>query len=201
MKGATPALATSHPFSRAPLRQTARVIRMQEQRADNGQRRRSRSPCVSRYPATIPPSPATDPTERSMPPVRTTNVMPMARIAEMATCLERIARLFVVRNDGVNEEKRTRRATSTKPARARSTKRSARTDVCASAAGKRRGRWRMSYGLNSRDGMRWAATTGLAAPKSASSVISFRRTRRRVVLGRGRARGLPACEFLQSRMK
>ena len=44
-------------------------------------------------PAIIAVRPTTDPTDRSMPPVRITNVMPMARIALMAVCLARISRL------------------------------------------------------------------------------------------------------------
>ena len=42
-------------------------------------------------------SPAMEPTDRSMPPVRITNVTPMARIALMATCLVIRIRLLCVR--------------------------------------------------------------------------------------------------------
>src|SRR6476661_3293956 len=75
-----------------------------------------------------------------MPPVRTTNVMPMARIAEIATCLVRMARLLVVRNEGANEEKRITSAISTNQARARRANRIARADVRAARLAGRRGR-------------------------------------------------------------
>ena len=48
----------------------------------------------------MPQKPTIEPTDRSMPPLRITNVMPIARIALMATCLTRIDRLPVVRNSG-----------------------------------------------------------------------------------------------------
>ena len=53
----------------------------------------------------MPQKPTTEPTDRSMPPLRMTNVMPIARIALMATCLTRIERLPVVRNSGDSSEK------------------------------------------------------------------------------------------------
>ena len=55
-------------------------------------------------PLTMPASPAMEPTDRSIPPLRITNVMPIARIALIATCLIRIVRLPVVRNSGVSTE-------------------------------------------------------------------------------------------------
>ena len=42
-------------------------------------------------------SPAIEPTERSIPPVRMTKVTPIARIALMATCLVITIRLLEVR--------------------------------------------------------------------------------------------------------
>ena len=51
----------------------------------------------SSTPATIPASPTIEPTERSMPPVRMTISIPMARIALIATCLVIVTRLSQVR--------------------------------------------------------------------------------------------------------
>ena len=45
------------------------------------------------------------PTDRSIPPLRMTNVIPIARIALIATCLIRIERFPVVRNSGERAEK------------------------------------------------------------------------------------------------
>ena len=48
----------------------------------------------------MPQSPTIEPTERSMPPVMMTKVMPMARIAFSATCLARITMLATLRKFG-----------------------------------------------------------------------------------------------------
>ena len=148
MKGATPAFATSQPFNSQPRGKPAVSAVSQERPEDNGPCLRA-MPCVSKYPATIPPSPATEPTERSIPPVRTTKVMPMARIAEMATCFDRMARLLAVRNDGASAEKSTRSATRTKTARARRRKRSVRTVDAQGGQDDAAGGWQLSCELNS----------------------------------------------------
>jgi hypothetical protein len=60
----------------------------------------SRKPTVSpssRTPAMMPASPTIEPTERSMPAVRITMSIPMARIALIATCLVIVTRLSHVR--------------------------------------------------------------------------------------------------------
>ena len=96
----------------------------------------------------------------------------------MATCFDRIARLFVVRNDGAIGENRTRRAIRTKTARARRTKRRVRTDDVANRllgvdeAAKR------SCVPNSDGWIGKEVTTGLAAANSASSVIRRAKFRR-----------------------
>ena len=81
------------------------------------------------YPAIMPPSPATEPTERSMPPASTTKVMPIARIADIATCLARMDRLFTVIKLGASDEKRTSRRTRTRIARARSSRSTNRAEL------------------------------------------------------------------------
>ena len=43
------------------------------------------TPCI-RKPATTPDRPSVDPTDRSMPPLRMTSSIPMARIPNRATC-------------------------------------------------------------------------------------------------------------------
>src|SRR5882672_7056084 len=64
-----------------------------------------------------------------MPPVRITNVMPIARIADIATCFARIERLFAVKKEGAKIEKRTSKASRTRRARARSINNRARADT------------------------------------------------------------------------
>src|ERR1700733_9518141 len=76
----------------------------------------------------MPPNPATDPTERSIPPANTTNVMPIARMAEIATCLDKIAKLFAVKNDGASDEKRINNSNRTKIARPRRSVRTMRAE-------------------------------------------------------------------------
>ena len=71
----------------------------------------------------MPHSPTIEPTDKSMPPLRMTNVIPMARIALIATCLTRIERLPVVRNSGDSTEKRPTAGTSAMSARSRRTSR------------------------------------------------------------------------------
>ncbi len=60
---------------------------------------------MSRRP-TMPQSPTIEPTERSMPPVMMTKVMPMARKALSATCFDIRIRLAVERKFGANIEKK-----------------------------------------------------------------------------------------------
>ena len=57
-------------------------------------------PSLIRPPAIIAVNPTIDPTERSIPPVRITNVMPMARSALIATCFDMITMFPAVRNCG-----------------------------------------------------------------------------------------------------
>ena len=66
-----------------------------------------------------------------MPPLRITNVIPIARIALIATCLTRIDRLPLVRNSGDSTEKTTPRTTSAMSARRR---RTASCEPCGQAA-------------------------------------------------------------------
>src|SRR5450756_790905 len=53
----------------------------------------------------MPERPTTEPTERSMPAVRITNVSPMARIAHSEACLTMSTRLSGARNRGERSEK------------------------------------------------------------------------------------------------
>ena len=69
----------------------------------------------------MPQKPTIDPTDRSMPPLRITNVMPIARMALMATCLTRIDRLPVVRNSGDSSENTSVTTARAMNARSRST--------------------------------------------------------------------------------
>ena len=62
---------------------------------------RTGSPSLMRAPATIPAKPTIDPTERSIPPVRITKVIPIPRIALIATCLVRITRFPGARNESL----------------------------------------------------------------------------------------------------
>src|SRR3990170_1001775 len=61
-------------------------------------------------PATMPQSPTMDPTERSIPPVMMTNVMPMARKALSATCFDIKIQFAVERKFGAAIEKNTKTA-------------------------------------------------------------------------------------------
>ena len=45
----------------------------------------------------MPAAASTDPTDRSMPPVAITNVMPMAMMPVMLTCVSTLSRLSLVR--------------------------------------------------------------------------------------------------------
>ena len=74
----------------------------------------------------MPQKPTIEPTDRSMPPLRMTNVMPIARIALIATCLTRIDRLPVVRNSGDSSEKTSVTTARAMKARSRSTRASER---------------------------------------------------------------------------
>jgi hypothetical protein len=69
----------------------------------------------------MPQSPATDPTDRSMPALRMTNVIPIAKMALMATCLTRITRFPVVRKSGDSTENVVASSTSAMRARSRIT--------------------------------------------------------------------------------
>ena len=60
----------------------------------------SLSPSLIIMPATMAVRPTMEPTERSMPPVRITKVMPMPRMALMATCLAMISMLATARKFG-----------------------------------------------------------------------------------------------------
>ena len=51
-------------------------------------------------PAIMPEKPTTAPTERSIPPEITTKVMPSARIAFIATCLDMITKFPIVKKLG-----------------------------------------------------------------------------------------------------
>ena len=62
-------------------------------------------PCRMSPPATIPHSPTIEPTDRSMPPVTMTKVMPIARNAFWATCFDISTRLAAVRKLGAANEK------------------------------------------------------------------------------------------------
>src|SRR5579883_620174 len=70
-------------------------------------------------PAIIPASPAIDPTERSMPPLRITKVMPIAMMALMATCFTRMVRLAALRKAGERIENTASNANNATRARPR----------------------------------------------------------------------------------
>src|SRR5262245_65735390 len=67
----------------------------------------------------MPARPAMDPTDRSMPPLRITNVIPIARMALIATCLTRMVMFAAVRNSGDSSENAIVSATSAITARSR----------------------------------------------------------------------------------
>ena len=90
-----------------------------------------------------------------MPPLRMTNVIPIARIALIATCLTRIERLPVVRNSGDSRRRRASRPPSAMNARSRRTSRAATTGATQPSAATPR-----------------APGVADAADASASSVIS-----------------------------
>src|SRR3989442_3714268 len=62
-------------------------------------------PAASSPAITAPESASTEPTLRSMPPVRITNVMPAAMTALMETCRAMLSRLLIVRNDPLSTER------------------------------------------------------------------------------------------------
>ena len=70
-------------------------------------------PSVMRRAATIPVIPMTEPTERSMPAVRMTQVMPTAEMPSIATCRATVRRFPAVRNERLTTEKNTISANST----------------------------------------------------------------------------------------
>ncbi len=101
IKGATPSRVITAPFTSpiiTPNSATARItsgtLRNRVLPFHNG------TPLVSSAPATMPQMPATAPTERSMPPVRITSVMPIASRPVMATCWVIISRFDGVRKFG-----------------------------------------------------------------------------------------------------
>ncbi len=106
MKGGTRSRDTSHPFTAPSAIPAARAIATTSQVCtkttppSDGSTR----PRLTRPPAIMPQRPTTDPTDKSMPPLRMTNVMPMARMALIATCLIKMARLPVDRNSGDRSE-------------------------------------------------------------------------------------------------
>ena len=57
-------------------------------------------PLLINMPAIMAVTPTSEPTERSMPPVRITKVMPMASKAFWATCFETISIFPALRNCG-----------------------------------------------------------------------------------------------------
>src|SRR3989441_597199 len=65
-------------------------------------------PAASNPAITAPENASTEPTLRSMPPVRITNVMPAAMTALMETCRAMLSRLLTVRNDPLSTERTTR---------------------------------------------------------------------------------------------
>ena len=73
----------------------------------------------------MPQSPTIEPTDRSMPPVMMTKVMPIARIAFSATCLARIAMFATLRKFGAASAKKTKTAISAMKVRAFRSRRSA----------------------------------------------------------------------------
>src|SRR5438093_1325328 len=64
-------------------------------------------PAESRPAMTAPETASTEPTLRSMPPVRMTKVMPAAITALMETCRAMLSRLLTVRNDSLRSERMT----------------------------------------------------------------------------------------------
>ena len=64
-------------------------------------------------PASMPVRPTTDPTDRSIPPVMITNVMPSPRIPYSATCLATMVSVVIDRNDFAAKLKKITRMIST----------------------------------------------------------------------------------------
>ena len=98
MKGATPKRVTSVPLSAPTAAPTASTITITAH--TGGKILTSRKPMVrpsSSTPAITPARPTIEPTDRSMPAVRITISIPMARIALIATCLVIVTRLSQVR--------------------------------------------------------------------------------------------------------
>ena len=101
IKGATPKRVMT-----APLTKPTSTPKSATQRITSGTLKKitlpfhKGRPLVNSAPATMPQMPATAPTERSIPPVRITSVMPMASRPVMATCWVIISRLDVVRKFG-----------------------------------------------------------------------------------------------------
>ncbi len=82
-------------------------------------------PFSTRYPATMPHSPTIEPTDRSIPPVMMTKVMPMASMAFSATCLARITMFAALRKFGAASAKNTKTRISAMKVRARNSSSSA----------------------------------------------------------------------------
>lgn len=101
INGATPKRVITAPFTRPTS-----TPKIATQRITSGTLKKRMSPfhsgrpLVSSAPATMPQIPATAPTDKSMPPVRMTSVMPMASRPVIATCWVMISRLEAVRKLG-----------------------------------------------------------------------------------------------------
>src|SRR5215471_13617755 len=95
-------------------------------------------PLLMSAPAIMPARPAMEPTDRSMPPLRMTNVIPIARMALMATCLTRMVMFAAVRNSGDRTENTIVTATSAITARSRTSTSVNRIALCRIGRGGRR---------------------------------------------------------------
>jgi hypothetical protein len=106
MKSATLSRVMSRPLMSPMKTPSASVIMMISGVLKNTvQPNRWSIPCKIRPPATIPQKPTIEPTDRSIPPVMITKVMPIARKALRATCFDINTRFSAERKFGTANEK------------------------------------------------------------------------------------------------